>query len=118
VLLGIGVVLGTRISSEDRLVATKVASKPPENPGSQPQSPPSSIPDLLPGRHTIIAAEPVPVRKNPSEEAETIGKASPGKKVVVVRTQGSWVEIRSPSGEPGYIPRDAVSTELAADGET
>jgi predicted nucleic acid-binding Zn ribbon protein len=130
-LLGVGILIGRNLPSEHSSV-TNLLEKPPPRPDSpQPtltppspilkeeQLPPqkSVVPDLLPGRHQIIATEPVPVRKSPSEGGEMLGKASPGKTVVVVNSQERWVEIRSPSGESGYIPRDTVSPELVAEGE-
>lgn len=115
-LLGAGIVIGTRISTEDGLIVKSPGITQPPAPGPSGLSgsgsvppPPPVPPDLAPGRHLIIATEEVPVRRNPSEEAERIGKVSPGKTAVVVKSQGRWVEILSPNGEPGYIPRDTVS---------
>lgn len=74
----------------------------------------SFVNEVIPGRYKIIAAEPVPVREEPTKNAKQLGEIKPGLKVNIVGSQGGWLGIVSPQGKIGYLPREAISSKVEA----
>lgn len=105
-------------ASQQRLTATtreaaRVASKRPAiAPGSSARSvktPPSQTAaarrSAEPGVYEVIRA--TTVREEPSTTARRVTEINKGTKITVVRTVGSWLEVRSKQGRPpGYVRLD------------
>ena len=68
----------------------------------------SHVKDVWPGRYKVLAATPVPVRAEASENAQEVGAIGPGLFLSVVSSQDGWLGVLSPKGKVGYVRRDAI----------
>ena len=95
------------------LLAAGCASTPADPPVSAPQPQPRATQaGNAPKQTTVtVTASVLNVRREPSAEAEVVGKVSRGDELAVISTTDAWTNVRLASGETGWVSSAHVSYE-------
>lgn len=68
--------------------------------------------EVWPGWYKVLSATPVSVHVEASAHAQQVGEIGPGLRVYIISSREGWLEVLSPSGEVGYVPREAISPRV------
>ncbi len=68
--------------------------------------------EVWPGWYKVLMPTPVPVRMEASVHAQQVGEIGPGLRVYIIGSREGWLEVLSPSGEVGYVQREALSPRI------
>jgi hypothetical protein len=67
---------------------------------------------IWPGWYKVLSATPTPVYVEASAQAQQVGEIGPGLRVYIISSREDWLEVLSPSGEVGYVQREAISPRV------
>lgn len=68
----------------------------------------SQLVEVWPGWYKVLASTSVPIRAQAGTDALKLSEIASGSRIFIISSREGWLEVLSPKGKVGYVPREAI----------